>query len=88
MGLKSLFNKTLVVSIIVHILMFSRINILEKSINIESWIPILVGLFMMLIIFKLSDFIKMNSIKKQYTSWFGYGSGYCLGFLYCIIISL
>lgn len=86
--MKSLFNKTLIVSIIVHILMFSRINILEKSINIESWIPIVVGLAMMLIIFKLSDFTKMNSIKKQYTGWFGYGSGYCLGFLYCIIISL
>ncbi|MGL5415184.1 MAG: hypothetical protein ACRDAU_05960 [Clostridium sp.] len=86
--MKGLFNKTLIVAIIVHMLMFLNINTLDKSINFEMMIPILVGIILMLIVFKLSNFTKMNFIKKQYMSWFGYAGGYCLGFLYVVIISL
>ncbi|WP_297635353.1 hypothetical protein [uncultured Clostridium sp.] len=86
--MKDLFNKTLIASIIIHILMFTHINVSEKIIEFESLIPVLVGLITMLIVFRVSNFTKMNFIKKQYVSWFGYGSGYCLGFLYFIIISL
>ncbi|MGL4873220.1 MAG: hypothetical protein ACRC30_01015 [Clostridium sp.] len=86
--MRSLFDKTLLGVIIIHMLMFLQIDILEKTINFEMIIPVLVGIVLMLIAFKLSSFGKMDFIKKRYMSWFGYASGYCLGFLYVVIISL
>lgn len=92
MKLKNIFTKTFIGSIVFHLLCFSDAFLTENYLAmIGVFIPIILGVLMMICIFYLLKYTKYkNSIMQIYISWGGYIIFYIIGFFIfiCMILYL